>query len=66
MTTKNKSVFEPTKILVSRKEYDRILAKHPDFLNHLLGTYYRTWSLAGISFHNVDSKDFITLFKLLA
>ena len=66
MTTKNKSRFTATYITVSRKDHDEILFKDQEFLQHLFATYRRSWSLAGVSFYNLDSKDFVKLFKLLA
>jgi hypothetical protein len=66
MTTKNYSRFTATHITVSRKDYDKTLAKDQKFLQHLFATYRRTWSLAGVSFYNLDAKDFVKLFKLLA
>ena len=66
MTTKNKSYFSATYVTVSRKDYEQSLAKDQNFLIHLFATYRRTWSLAGVSFYNLDSKDFVKLFKLLA
>ena len=66
MTTKNKSLFEADRITVSRKDYDSILSKDQSFLHHLFATYRRSWSLAGVSFYNIDQKDFVKLFKLLA
>lgn len=66
MTTKNHSRLTATHITVSRKDYDLSLAKDPFFLQHLFATYRRTWSLAGVSFYNLDAKDFVKLFKLLA
>jgi hypothetical protein len=66
MTTKNNSRFTATHITVSRKDYDEMLSKDEYFLQHLFATYRRTWSLAGVSFYNLDSKDFVKLFKLLA
>jgi hypothetical protein len=66
MTTKNHSRFTATHITVSRKDHDQTLAKDPFFLQHLFATYRRTWSLAGVSFYNLDTKDFVKLFKLLA
>lgn len=65
MITKNKSVFESEFVLVSRKDYDNILTKEESFLHHLLGTYRRSWNLAGVKFYNTDEKDFVKLFKLL-
>lgn len=65
MTTKNYSRFAATHVTVSRKDYDDVLAKDVPFLNHLFATYRRTWSLAGVSFYNLDEKDFVKLFKLL-
>jgi hypothetical protein len=66
MTTKNHSRFTATHITVSRKDYDKLLSKDEFFLQHLFATYRRSWSLAGVSFYNLDSKDFVKLFKLLA
>lgn len=66
MTTKNKSKVTATYILVSRKDYDDILAKEQHFLERLFVTYRRSWSLAGVRFYNLDEKDFVKLFKLLA
>jgi hypothetical protein len=66
MTTKNNSRFTATHITVSRKDYDHFLVKDEVFLHHLFATYHRTWSLAGVSFYNLDAKDFVKLFKLLA
>jgi hypothetical protein len=66
MTTKNKSRFTATHITVSRKDYDEVSLKDEYFLQHLFATYRRTWSLAGVSFYNLDAKDFVKLFKLLA
>jgi hypothetical protein len=66
MTTKNKSRFAATHITVSRKDYDEMLSKDQIFLQHLFATYRRMWSLAGVSFYNLDAKDFVKLFKLLA
>lgn len=65
MTTKNKSKLTATYILVSRKDYDSILANEQFFLQHLFATYRRSWSLAGVRFYNLDEKDFVKLFKLL-
>jgi len=65
MTTKNKSSFAPEYVLVSRKDYDRVLAKHQKFLQHLFATYRRAWDLAGVRFYNLDEKDFVKIFKLL-
>jgi len=66
MTTKNHTRFTATHVTVSRKDHDEILSKEQDFLIHLFATYRRSWSLAGVSFYNLDSKDFVRLFKLLA
>ena len=66
MTTKNHSRFTATHVTVSRKDYDEVLAKDQYFLQLLFATYRRSWSLAGVSFYNLDSKDFVKLFKLLA
>jgi hypothetical protein len=66
MTTKNHSRFTATHITVSRKHHDDILSKDQKFLHHLFATYRRSWSLAGVSFYNLDEKDFVKLFKLLA
>jgi len=66
MTTKNHSRFTATHVTVSRKDYDNTLAKDQEFLQHLFATYRRAWSLAGVSFYNLDEKDFVKLFKQLA
>ena len=66
MTTKNKTRFTATHVTVSRRDYDEVLAKDQYFLQRLFATYRRSWSLAGVSFYNLDSKDFVRLFKLLA
>jgi hypothetical protein len=66
MTTKNKSKFTATHILVSRKDHDEVLASDQPFLRHLFGTYRRSWSLAGVRFYDLSTKDFVKLFKLLA
>ena len=66
MTTKNNSRFTATHITVSRKDHDEVLSKDEHFLHHLFATYRRSWSLAGVSFYNLDAKDFVKLFKLLA
>lgn len=66
MTTKNGSRFTATHVTVSRRDYDECLTRDQYFLQRLFATYRRTWSLAGISFHNLDSNDFVKLFKLLA
>jgi hypothetical protein len=67
MTTKNKSVFAPKYILVSRKDYDEALCckENQMFLQHLFATYKRTWCLGGVKFYNLDAKDFVKMFKLL-
>lgn len=65
MTTKNKSKLTATYILVSRKDYDSVLANEQLFLEHLFATYRRSWTLAGVRFYNLDEKDFVKLFKLL-
>ena len=65
MTTKNNSRITATHITVSRKDYDKGLAKDELFLQHLFATYRRSWSLAGVSFYNLDEKDFVKLYKLL-
>jgi hypothetical protein len=66
MKTKNDSVFAPNYVLVSRKDYDSVLvAKDETFLHHLFATYARSWSLAGVKFYNLNSKDFVKIFKLL-
>lgn len=66
MTTKNKSLFKVDRVIVSRKDYDMIASTDLIFLHHLMATYRRTWSLAGIAFHNLDVDDFIRLYKLCA
>lgn len=66
MTTKNHSRFTATHVTVSRKDHDSVLAKDQKFLRHLFANYRRTWSLAGVSFYDLDSQDFVKLFKLLA
>jgi len=66
MTTKNNSRFTATHITVSRKDYDTVLEKDCLFIEHLFATYRRSWSLAGVSFYNLNSKDFVKLFKFLA
>lgn len=66
MTTKNKSVIDSEYVLVSRSDYDGVLSKNQSLLHHLFATYRRTWSLAGVKFYNLDAKDFMKLFKLLA
>ena len=66
MTTKNNSRFTATHVTVSRKDYDNIAETDCHFIAHLFATYRRSWSLAGVSFYNLDSKDFVKLFKLLA
>ena len=66
MTTKHNSRFTATRVTVSRTDYDSILAKEQFFLHHLFATYRRSWSMAGVSFYNLDAKDFVKLFKLLA
>jgi hypothetical protein len=66
MTTKNYSRFTATHITVSRKDHDEVLSKDQEFLQHLFATYRRSWSFAGVSFYNLDEKDFVKLFKLLA
>lgn len=59
-------MFAPNYVLVSRKDYDNVLvAKDQTFLQHLFATYTRSWSLAGVKFYNLDSKDFVKIFKLL-
>lgn len=65
MNTKNRSRITATHITVSRKDYDLVLSKDQALLEHLFATYRRTWSIAGISFYNLDEKDFVKLFKLL-
>jgi len=66
MTTKNKSKFTTTYILVSRKDHEEALSSDPFFLRHLFATYHRSWSLAGVKFYNLSTEDFVKLFKLLA
>jgi hypothetical protein len=66
MTTKNNSRFTATHITVSRKDYDSVLLQDQLFLQHLFAAYRRSWSLAGVTFYNLDAKDFVKLFKLLA
>lgn len=66
MTTKNKSMFKVNRIVLSRKDYETLAATDLFFLHRLMATYRRTWSLAGISFHNVDAEDFVRLYKLFA
>jgi hypothetical protein len=66
MTTKNKSRFAATHVTVSRKDYDSLADKDQEFLTHLFATYRRSWSLVGVSFYNLDSNDFVKLFKYLA
>jgi uncharacterized FlgJ-related protein len=65
MNTKNNSRITATHITVSRKDYDNALSKEERFLQHLFATYKRSWSIAGVSFYNLDEKDFVKLFKLL-
>jgi len=66
MTTKNNTRFTATHITISRRDYDEVLSKDQYFLQHLFATYRRSWSLGGVSFYNLDSKDFVKLYKLLA
>jgi hypothetical protein len=66
MITKNGSVISAKYILVSRKDHDTVLSNDQKFLQHLFATYRRSWALAGVKFYNVDAKDFVKLFKLLA
>jgi hypothetical protein len=66
MTTKNHSRFTATHVTVSRKDHDEVLSKDGHFLRHLFATYRRSWSLAGVTFYNLDTKDFVKMFKLLA
>jgi hypothetical protein len=63
MTTKSKSMFKVDRVVLSRKDYDTIASTDLFFLHHLMGTYRRSWSLAGVSFHNLDAKDFVKLYK---
>lgn len=65
MNTKNNSRIAVTHITVSRKDYDEVLSKEQNFLQHLFATYRRTWSVNGVSFCNLNEKDFVKLFKLL-
>lgn len=65
MTTKNKSIIAPKYILVSREDHDTMLNKHETFLQHLFATYRRSWNLNGVKFHNLDEKDFVTLYNIL-
>lgn len=66
MTTKNHSRFTATHVTVSRKDHDSVLAKDQNFLRHLFANYRRSWSLAGVSFYDVEPQDFVKLFKILA
>jgi|LakMenEpi03Aug12_release.lakeMendotaPanAssembly.Ray.scaffolds.fasta_scaffold543170_4 hypothetical protein len=66
MITKNSSRFTAGHVTVSRKDHDTILAKDQAFLRYLFANYRRSWSLAGVSFYDLDSQDFVKLFKLLA
>lgn len=66
MTTKNNSRFTATHVTVSRKDHDNIMKTDCHFLQHLFATYHRSWSLSGASFYNLDVKDFVKLFKLVA
>jgi len=66
MTTKNHSRFTVTHVTVSRKDHDEMLSKDQIFLRHLFANYTRSWSLAGVSFYNLEAEDFVKLFKLLA
>lgn len=66
MTTKNNSRFTVSHVTVSRKDYDLTLSKDKPFLQYLFVTYTRSWSLAGISFYDLNNEDFVRLFKLLA
>lgn len=66
MTTKNHSRFTATSVTVSRKDHDEILSTDRLFLQRLFATYRRTWSLCGVTFFDLDEKDFVKLFKLLA
>lgn len=65
MTTKNKSRLTATYVLVSRKDYDDVLANEQLFLEYLFATYRRSWSIAGVRFYNLNEKDFVKIFKLL-
>lgn len=65
MTTKNKSRIAPEYILVSRQDYDTLINEDENFAQHLFATYHRSWSLAGVRFHNLDEKDFVKLYKFL-
>lgn len=65
MITKNKSMIAPKYILVSREDYDTMLSKNEQFLQHLFSTYRRSWSLGGVKFHNLNVADKITLSTLL-
>ncbi len=63
MATKNFSMFKVDRVVLSRKDYDSLAATDLFFLHHLFATYHRTWSLAGVAFHNLDANDFVKLYK---
>jgi hypothetical protein len=63
MTTKSKTMFKVDRVVLSRKDYEMIASTDLFFLHHLMGTYRRSWSLAGVSFYNLDAKDFVKLYK---
>jgi hypothetical protein len=66
MTTKNKTKFTATYILVSRKDHDEVLSSDPLFLRRLFAIYRRSWCLAGVRFYDLSTEDFAKLYKLLA
>ena len=66
MTTKNYSRFTATHVTVSRKDHDKVLSKDQTLLKHLFANYRRSWSLAGVTFYDLECEDFVKLFKLLA
>lgn len=63
MKTKTNSYFKVDRVLISRKDYDMILSKDLFFVHHLFATYRRSWSLPGITFHNLNAEDFVKLYK---
>lgn len=66
MTTKNHSRFTATHVTVSRRDHDQVLNEDQVFLKHLFYTYHRSWSLAGVTFYDLNPEDFAKLYKLLA
>lgn len=65
MTTKNSSVIKLGKVILSRKDYDKVVGRDQPFAQHLLSTYHRSWHVGGVTLYSPSDNDLLKLVKTL-